>query len=360
VRKGVDPGIIEKVQGNNFRTRIFPIPASGSRTIQVQYVSQPIFKGAEIVYNLPVQWPGSQPDLTIEIESFSKVAPKVENVPGLEFKNEGNRFVATRRFEKATFAGDVGVTLPAASIAQAIVEKRSYSTVAVENLDPKTADQFVKTDHYFVINDQPEVTAAKAAAAAKPLRIGIVWDASLSRRGVDHAKEFELIKAQLASLGNVKVSVIPFRNVPDKEMSFNVANGDATEVINFLSNLAYDGGTNLAALSFGKLTASEKNQAWKDLPPLVGYYLLFTDGLSNLGADLPAQAEVPVFTVSNDPKSNYNVLQRIARDSGGQYINLQRLNTEQAMGALMEKPFSLISIDCDAKEIADVYPSSQW
>ena len=27
VRKGIDPGIVEKVQGNNFRTRVYPIPA---------------------------------------------------------------------------------------------------------------------------------------------------------------------------------------------------------------------------------------------------------------------------------------------------------------------------------------------
>lgn len=357
VRKGIDPGMIEQVQGNNFRTRIFPIPANGSRTIRVQYVSQPVFKGEEIVYSLPVQWPGSLPDLTIGIESFSTAAPKVENVPGLEFKGEGNKFVANKRFEKATFAGNVALTLPAASAVKAIVEKRTYSTVSVENLDPKTADQFVKTDHYFVINDMTAPTPVKTAVMqAKPLRIGIMWDASLSRGGVDHATEFDLIKAQLKALGNVKVAVTPFRNVPEKETTFNVDNGDATEVINFLSNLAYDGGTNLGALWLGKLTASEKDKAWKDLPPLVGYYLLFTDGLSNLGADLPAKAEVPVYTISNDPKSNYNVLRRIAGDSGGQYINLQSQSTEQAMGAMTENPFSLISIECDAKEIADVYP----
>ena len=53
VRKGVDPGIIEQVQGNNFRTRIYPIPANGSRTIRVQYVSQAAVKGGQIVYRLP-------------------------------------------------------------------------------------------------------------------------------------------------------------------------------------------------------------------------------------------------------------------------------------------------------------------
>lgn len=356
VRKGIDPGLIEKVQGNNFRTRIFPIPASGSRTIRVQYVSQPTFKGDQIIYNLPVQWPGSQPDLTLAIESFSKEAPKIENAPGLEFKSTGERHIATKQYEKANFAGSVTATLPASSMVQSIVEKRTHSTVSIENLDPKTVDQFVKTDHYFVINDQPTPPVTAAPNQPKPLRIAIAWDASLSRADIDHTKEFDLIKAHLKALGNVKVVVIPFSNIPQKETSFDVTNGDASQVINFLSTLPYDGGTNLSALWLGKLPASEKDKAWKDLPPLIGHYLLFTDGLTNIGPDLPAKAEVPVYTISNDARSNYPLLRRIATESGGQYLNLQTLSTDQAQATLTENPFSLLSIDFDKNEIADVYP----
>ena len=39
VRQNIDPGLIEWTQGNNFKTRVFPIPAQGSRTIKVSYVS---------------------------------------------------------------------------------------------------------------------------------------------------------------------------------------------------------------------------------------------------------------------------------------------------------------------------------
>ena len=40
VRKGIDPGFIEHVSGNNFRTRVYPIPANGTRTVRVQFVSE--------------------------------------------------------------------------------------------------------------------------------------------------------------------------------------------------------------------------------------------------------------------------------------------------------------------------------
>ena len=36
-KRNVDPGIIEKVAGNNFRTRIYPITARGSRFIRITY-----------------------------------------------------------------------------------------------------------------------------------------------------------------------------------------------------------------------------------------------------------------------------------------------------------------------------------
>ena len=40
-RKGVDPGLVEWTRGNNFKTRVFPIPPRGNRTVQVSYVRNP-------------------------------------------------------------------------------------------------------------------------------------------------------------------------------------------------------------------------------------------------------------------------------------------------------------------------------
>ena len=34
-RRGVDPGLVECVKGNNFHTRVFPVLAGGTRTIRV-------------------------------------------------------------------------------------------------------------------------------------------------------------------------------------------------------------------------------------------------------------------------------------------------------------------------------------
>jgi len=39
VRDGIDPRLLEWTKRNNFKTRIFPIPAKGIRTVKIKYVT---------------------------------------------------------------------------------------------------------------------------------------------------------------------------------------------------------------------------------------------------------------------------------------------------------------------------------
>jgi Ca-activated chloride channel homolog len=270
VRKGIDPGMIEQVQGNNFRTRVYPIPAKGARTVRVQYVQEAIAQGDKLVYRLPLNWPGSAPALSLRIESASGQAPAVGLIPDLTFEGQGGRQVATKSIERATFGGDVVATLPAAAMAP-VVERRTTSSVSAENFDPKTAEQFAKVEHFFVISDAPPAVK-EDRKALRPRRIAIAWDASLSRGGADHAKEFELIQKQLAALGDVIVEVLPFRNTPDQARRFQVKNGDAGEVFAFLKALAYDGGTRLSAVEFMPTTPDQRNADRQQALPAISYY----------------------------------------------------------------------------------------
>ena len=350
VRSGIDPGIVEQVRGNNFRTRVHPIPAKGSRTIRVRYVAESVRQGDHLRYRLPVRWPGATPELMVRIESVSARPPTVEGIPGLKFDGDGTRFVAQRNLERATFDADVFATLPDdAAAPRATVEKRTQPTRSAENFDPKVAEQFARTDFYFVLSDSPAPPSFDADRHAKrPVaRVGIAWDASLSRAKVDHAKEFELIKAHLARLRNAAVDVVAFRNVPDGVRTFTVTDGDASAILSHLSSLHYDGGTDLSAVAFSNAAADGAT---------VAHHLLFTDGLSNLGAEMPTRVEAPVYAVSVDPRSDHALLRRLSSTSGGQYLNLASLTVEQASAALHDRPLALLSVDHDSEEVADVYP----
>ena len=39
VKKGVDPGLVEHLKGNAYRTRLYPIPAQGARRVRLAYVA---------------------------------------------------------------------------------------------------------------------------------------------------------------------------------------------------------------------------------------------------------------------------------------------------------------------------------
>src|SRR5258705_4731487 len=55
VRRKIDPGLVEKTKGNNFRTRVYPIPAKGYRRILIeaeQILEQKSNK--DLLYQLPL------------------------------------------------------------------------------------------------------------------------------------------------------------------------------------------------------------------------------------------------------------------------------------------------------------------
>ncbi|MDR1811525.1 MAG: hypothetical protein LBQ87_01735, partial [Candidatus Fibromonas sp.] len=58
-QRRVDPGLLERVEGNNFRTRIYPIPAGGTRTISIGYEEELTLERGLLYYRLPMAYPDS-------------------------------------------------------------------------------------------------------------------------------------------------------------------------------------------------------------------------------------------------------------------------------------------------------------
>ncbi|MEZ0264332.1 MAG: VIT domain-containing protein, partial [Phycisphaerae bacterium] len=356
VRKGIDPGIVEKVKGNNFRTRVYPIPAKGTRTIRVQYVSDLVAtKAGSLSYVLPLNWEQAVAQASVRVEvlqsAVEPMAPK--GMEGLAFKKEQAGFVAEQTFENVALKTTLEVALPDANRRLVAVEKKTRHAVSVDNLDPKTADQFLKTDHYFAVTDDFK-EAPQRAQAAKPARIAIAWDASMSRGDVDHKRELGLIEQHVKSIGDVIVDVVVFRDRPEGAKQFWVKGGDAKEILRHLGATIYDGGTSLAALAIEKET---NHGARDETLPGIAYWLLFTDGLANLGGDLPRVIDAPVYPIAVDPRSHHAGLRHLAGKSGGAYVNLQRVSDAQALAAITQAPFALLSVDYDKGQVADVYPS---
>jgi len=115
IRKGVDPGLIEFTQGNNYRTRIFPIPAKGVRVIRVSYVSDLIFNSDSRLYNLPLGFKDKieQFDLKISVVKAGSSPKLLDNaLSNFNFRQWENGFVAQTQMKDVTLTKPVIVEIP--------------------------------------------------------------------------------------------------------------------------------------------------------------------------------------------------------------------------------------------------------
>lgn len=346
VRKGIDPGLVEQVKGNNFRTRIFPIPAKGNRTVKVQYVSDLNGSGEDCSYLLPTNWGDKAVgEYHIKVEMHqAPAAPMIRSAPAdLAFTGPENQLVAEKTFKEIKLTKDLVISLPNPPAQHVLVEDGSREK------EEGTAGTF------FVVNDlvvPPVVQKAKRHID----RIAIAWDASLSRAKRDKAREFELIRRIAGKYRNFGVDLIVVRNIAEPPVAFDIHDGDASELIKHLSSLQYDGGTNLSSLKMEKNRIDLGAGAWRDRPTDYSFWLVFTDGLSDLFADRAVSAKLPVYAVSDDARSNHELLEALAQSSGGEYLNLQRLSVDQAAAAVGDAPYSFLSAEFDPAKIAEVYP----
>lgn len=326
-RRRVDPGLVEWVQGNNFRTRVWPIPAGGSRTIKVQYVSDVVTTDREgtAFHHLSLGFghPIGRVDFRARVLEGA-AAPEVRGgaLSGLPFERGKDGFSASSSRTDVD-PGDFSIALG----------RLPERTVVVEDTP--------RGDVYFAIDDFP--VAPEAGRAAHPRRVGLFWDASFSAPRTHSARERALLERWLQELGQVEVRFVAFRNRPTAPRSFALP-AELTELLAHIDSLPYDGGTSVSALRFTGDCA---------------YHVLFSDGLANLDQDLPVALEAPIFAVAGDTQANHPLLREIAQRSGGAYVNLQRMDDDAALEVLGAPVFAFLGADHAPGAVAELQPAGR-
>jgi tetratricopeptide (TPR) repeat protein len=331
VRQGVDPGLIEWTKGNNFKTRVFPIPAGGTRTIRVEYVSELAGSRGSPEYHLPLNYQEKIADFALRIEVLRPAAkPKIESsgLADLSFGQWHEGLLAQTQQKDATLTGDLVVKLPEVDKQNVLVEKADDGQV------------------YFVVHDFPEVPQSSQTAPS-PKHIVLYWDASGSRAD-DHARELGLLDAYFASRRSapaIRVDLVLLRNAAGQPKQFTISGGDAHALIAELRQVQYDGGTQLGAI------APLPGGAPPDL------YLLFSDGISNFGSDEAGRMDAPIYAFSADPKADHAFLRYLAMTTGGQYFNLAAQRDDAVIAALGRPIYSFLSAETDGQQATAIFPA---
>lgn len=322
-KRNVDPGIIEKVAGNNFRTRIYPITARGSRFIRITYNQELKNSATDYQYFLSFANAVNIPKFNLKVlvnESLS--TPKItENPDGsFTFQKKGNQWIA--EINKVNFT-------PNESLKVAIPKVNESSNVMLQKASDDKSYFAASVSMNFPVKEK-----------AKSQKTAIIWDNSFSGSKRDRQKELDFLNAYFSDNKNVAVSFVLLNNVLEKTEEFTVSGGNWNALKDRILNLKYDGGTDFSAL--------------KEISS-IDEYLLFSDGISNFG-DLTLKFKKPVNTITSTPTSDFNLLKLLASQSGGNFINLNELDTQSALKTYKRLPIVFLGFK-ETNTLQELFPN---
>lgn len=318
VRRGVDPALLEKGTGNNYKARIYPIPANGYKRVLLAYEQELVFNDGAHYFNLPLSFKNKIDDFKLEITVFDqKSKPVVEKgqISGLEFSNWEKNYSTS-------------------------IEKKKYipnKSLLIKIPIPINTEKVLTNNNYFYIY---KTISPQKRLRQKPKRVTIYWDVSLSMKERELEKELAFLNNYFEFLKNVEVRFVTFSNLFLSDKKIKVVNGDWSVLKKEIEAVIYDGGTSYKPFLNDK-----------EYP---GVKLLFSDGVSNL-SDLTIESKQPVFIINSIVKSNHAALKHFAEKTNGAYINLKTASVSDAVSAIKFEAFKFIGFESKTKDI-EVYP----
>lgn len=295
-RQGQDPALLEHTAGNQFRLRVYPLPAGGSRRVQLTIREAMPLGGQGWQWRLPLQFASAAGEVSLRLRAAGAdglgQAPFRLMAGGLDWQGSGRQLPAQLQWQ-----------LPA-------------------QLQPSL--QAARYDGQQYLLAQLPVSAP--AARRLPSRIGLLWDASGSAAARNRAREFALLDRYFAAMGEGSVVLTVLRDKPEAERRFSIRKGDWRALRRVLEQAPNDGASAPAA--------------WTPKAEL-GEYLLFSDGLGNWGpSTLPAlAAEQRLFAISSAAAGADTArLRGWSEANGGALVQLESDQVDAAARRLLALP----------------------
>ena len=335
IRQQIDPGLAELTQGNVFRTRLYPIPANGSKRIALSFEQVLADDGDHQRYVLPLRFdaPVRRFAVNVQARGHGSVASEPASPDRLlSFDRAGEAWVASFERHDVTPQSELSFRIPRQSGGVDWM-------LAADALDPAWMTWVARVDTGL---------PADAATAPAPRQISVYYDASASARERDRERELAALQTYLRGLEQVRVELIAFRDAAEPARRFNVEGGNADALLAAIRALPLDGGSSYGAIDFGVAARSQ-------------LALVIGDGLSNFGgADArPARAGsgLVVHVLHAAQKLDAARLDAIAGLGGGVRIDLLHNDAEAAARAMARRPWRLLAVESGSATCVDLSPA---
>lgn len=289
-RQMIDPGFVEREAGNVYLTKIFPIPAKGTKAVRLGYCEILPSNEQSVQYTLPLP-------AEVLVKKFSATITHGE---GSIFEvaplgNLKHRKKAHRQLEISNDNVKLGKAL-------SISSKKPAESVVID------------------AGDYSYLRGALDMELLTPMQrtmksIDLFWDASESGRLRDHAKEFELLAQFFKSHPNIDVHLSFFHLFKESAGAFQIRNGKWDKLKKALSSVLYDGATDFSAIT-----------------PKADLALVFSDGRNTLH---PApDSKTPILLINSTPSSHSNLASSTGCD---QLINLHSEKITDALKLIVNE-----------------------
>lgn len=216
-RRGVDPGLLEQTAGNQFRLRIYPLPAGGSRRVQLVLREPLAFSGQGWRWTLPLQFAAGAASVEVKVQApgamTAGTAPFQITAGQLHWQGRGAQLPAQLQW-----------TLPA--------ERKPQVQVAPWQ------------DGHYLLAQLP--VPVSGTPRALPSEVGLLWDGSGSSGQRDRAREFALLDRYFAAMGNGTVALTVLRDRAEPVRRFRIRAGHWSELRAALQAVRPDGASALA------------------------------------------------------------------------------------------------------------------
>ncbi|MES2275617.1 MAG: VIT domain-containing protein [Bacteroidota bacterium] len=324
-RRRIDPGLLEKVAGNTFRTRIYPINPHSTRTVIIGYEEEiPMAENGSLKFTLPLNVKDTVEKFSLHTSVIQSTAAPVADQANdeiLKFDNHQNTYTAN--VEKSNY-------VPAHPVSFAIPNPADASEVMIQAQGNK---------YYYFINTALQT---KIVNKALPQRIAILWDASLSGANRDLKKELALLDAYFKKVNNAQITLVTFSNTILSTKVYQVNSSNWAELKKQLEHITYDGATDFGNINLAQYPVDE--------------FLLMSDGHQTFGEKTFKLINKPVYCITSSAAADYSALKLIALKTHGELIDLTSDNNSKALNRLTAQSMHFLGIKPGAS-IEENYPS---
>jgi len=353
VRRMVDPGLLEFADYKTVRARIFPIPAHGTKKVELEYTQVLKAENGMLKYRFPLKAEGE--------------AEPVDNIK-LNVKLAGKQPLRTiwspTHTVESKRKGDTEATI-SLSASDTVPDKDFLLYYSVSDNDVSAnllTHRKSAEDGYFLMTLSPPVTVKGPAAKD----IVVVSDTSGSMQGDKMAQNQKALKYIVNALSpEDRFSLVEFNTDAEafssKLMSATDDNKKAAD--KFIDDLEARGGTNIGdALSLATTILNEESTR-------PAYLVLITDGeptvgktgVDNLLKSIKSKRDIRIFDFGVGYDVNTRLLNKLAEDHHGtsQYVEPSE-SLEIALSNFYQKikspVLSDVKITYDGIGVKDVYP----